>query len=115
MKNLPYQGHIKPESYENELIYTNIFSLIKDIPTYARYLYLFTEDITKAYLEYLMPNKLATLIIVSFKIYEKSIKKPSQPIRYFYLDKDFIYKSNSFYNLRYKKGIIQEPSIPVNP
>ena len=106
MKNLPYRGHIELRSYENELIYANIFSPIEDAPAYARYLYLFTEDTTKAYLGHLMPDKSAASIVASFKAYEKSIEKPSRPIRRFHLDKDPVYKSDPFHNLRYKKGIV---------
>ena len=106
MKNLPYREYIKPRSYKNELIYTDIFSPIEDAPAYTQYLYLFTEDTTKVYLRYLISNKSAALIIVSFEVYEKLIKKLGRPIRRFYLDKDPVYKSDPFYNLRYKKGII---------
>ena len=77
MKNLPYQRYIKPRSYKNKLIYTNIFNLIKDTPAYTQYLYLFIEDTTKVYLKYLIPNKLATLVVASFKVYKKLIKKLS--------------------------------------
>ena len=81
MKNLSYWGYIKSKNYKNELIYINIFSLIKDAPIYTKYLYLFTEDTTKVYLGYLIPNKSAALIVSSFKLYKKIIKKSSRPIR----------------------------------
>ena len=77
MKNLPYWEYIKPRSYKNELIYADIFSPIEDVSTYAKYLYLFTEDTTKACLGHLIPNKLAASVVSSFKLYKKTIKRPS--------------------------------------
>ena len=115
MKNLPHRGHIKPGSYENELIHADIFGLIEDAPAHARYLHLFTEDTTKACLGHLMPDKSAALVVASFEAYEKLIEKPGRPIRRFHSDEDPAYKSDLFHNLRYKKGIVWEPSIPANP
>ena len=106
MKNLPYKGYIKPNYYKNELIHTNIFSLIKDTAPYTRYLHLFTKNTTKALTEHLIPNKSATSVLLSFDSYRKATERPNRPIQRLYTDKDSIYKSNLLNDYHYKHGII---------
>ena len=115
MKNLPHRGHIEPGRYENELIHADIFGPIEDAPPHARYLHLFTEDVTKAVTGHLMPDKSAASVLYSFDLYCKGIERPDRPVRRFHTDEDSTYRSNEFNDYRYKNGIIWESSIPANP
>ena len=62
-----------------------------------------------------MPDKSAASVVSSFESYEKTIERLGRPIRRFHSDKDPAYKSDHFHNLCYQKGIVWEPSIPINP
>ena len=53
-----------------------------------------------------MPNKSTALVLSSFNSYHKAIKRPNQPVRQLYTDKDSNYKSNNFNNYQYKHRII---------
>ena len=115
MKNLPHRGHIEPGRYENELIHADIFGPIEDAPPHARYLHLLTEDVTKACVGHLMPDKSAASVLASFDSYRRAIERPDRPIHRLHTDEDSDYKSNLHNDYRYKHGIVWVPSIPANP